>query len=121
MKSASLVGGLASGYRPTLRARLACWWKNLPNLPTKWAMTWIRRQMQRDPDWAHSWHANIACILKDRSGGTWHCSCPYNEKGRHLDGCKHADPFWRQISDLEANYLASQLMRTLFNVTTKGK
>ena len=108
-------------FPPRYTARLKNWFRNLPNLPTAWAMAYVRRKMKKDPDWAHSWHCNIASILESRSGGTWHCTCPYNEEGRHLDGCKHADPFWRQISDLEANYLASHLMRSLFNVRTERK
>lgn len=107
------------------RAGSCCrtWLRNLPNLPTKWAMTWIRRQMRKDPGWAHSWHCNIAMPLYDALKPECACEPPAPEglPGDHGPECIYgpersmvlaSHTAWRACT---SEAVATRLMKNLFN------
>lgn len=52
-------------YRAPLRDRTRVFLVNLWNWRTAWACRYMRKQIQKDPEFWRTYHANIACITAD--------------------------------------------------------
>jgi len=50
-----------------LSERLHVWWRNLAHWKTGRAMRDLKKALQKDPDYAHSWKANLAMAIYDES------------------------------------------------------
>jgi hypothetical protein len=99
--------------------------RNIPNLPTKWAMKYICRQMRKDQAWRNSWHANIAMPIYDATRPQCYChnllSKP-DQRPEHFHGCEilQANTIprrfeCREMSIEQSNYIANRLMKHLFD------
>ena len=101
--------------------------QNDNTIPT--AFQTIKDAMLREPDYAYSWHANIAMPIYDSCQEPM-CRCPYSEdygykSGRHDEECPVV-VYRHEIFDgkrvvipiEQANEIASRLMNHLFGAQT---
>ena len=83
---------------PTLRYRVMGWWCWLRNTmnPVRWAFYFIRKEMRKDPNWAHGWKCNIAMPIYDNCGG----KLRIDEANHIADICmKHLFDYGDRVAD----------------------
>ena len=74
-------------------SKIIVFFKNLWVWRTGWAVRHLSKALRADPDFAHTWHCNIACPLMDEG----------------------------LLGHTEANQGAERIMRHLFGVKDSGK
>lgn len=79
-----------------IKAELLRRWNNFKALPTMLAYRVLRRAMQRDPSYAHSWYCNVWAPI--------------------FDLLTKGQPFDHDLANKQAGKTADQIMRTMFNV-----
>lgn len=90
--------------------RLRVWLTNLYHWRTAWAVRHLSKQLQNDPEFRQSWHANIAMPIYDATRRECDCRAAYINAD-HLDTCDSVTCL--RIDD--CNRIADRLMKHLFN------
>lgn len=102
-------------YQAPLSERFVVWMRNLYHWRTKWAVNHLSKQLQRDPGFRQSWHANIAMPIYDDTRKN--CACL--RFGQHDKDChRYGIPGLNESHDMpieQANHIADKLMKHLFN------
>lgn len=97
--------------------RIKVWLRNLKHWKTARAYRDLQRAMLKDPDYAWSWHCNIAMPIYDATHPA--CTCKWDQGHAHGDDCaivKARAAGNRPVTTEQANEIASRLMRHLFKV-----
>lgn len=97
--------------------------RNLWHWRTKWAVSYLSKQLQKNPDFRDSWHSNIAMPIYDATRPKCYCMVLSGvAEGGHYPGCEvqQANTIprrfeCREMSIEQANYIAYRLIRHLFN------
>lgn len=104
---------------------LRVWFINLYHWRTRWAVSHLSKQIQRDPGFRQSWHANIAMPIYDATRPQCYCDKllfnPKDVPPLHYPNCELSQAATvprrfehREMSIEQANYIADRLMKHLF-------
>lgn len=105
-------------YVPPLRERIRVAWQNWKVRKTGRALRVLKKAMRDDPDFARTWHANIAMPIYDATRPQCWChvirnglcsACLARSANENIFKC-------RDMPAEQANYIADKLMEHLFDV-----
>lgn len=105
--NAAVIDSPKPRYRPPLKERLRVAWQNWKVRKTGRAVRYLSKQLQNDPGFRQSWHANIAMPIYDntRDYSPTHFK---QHDGEVVLGV-------RNMPVEQANYIADRVLNHLFN------